>query len=111
MLVQTCHWAWMIQSKDAWIKSLSPEKKTELRKAVRSAARSVLPNATETKIFVTANARALRHIIEMRGNKAAELEIRRFAEKLVVLLKQVSPNLFGDYTFGEQGVETPYRKV
>jgi thymidylate synthase (FAD) len=100
-----------VQSKDAWIKSLSPEKKTELRKAVRSAARSVLPTATETKIFVTANARALRHIIEMRGNKAAELEIRRFAEKLVVLLKQVSPNLFGDYTFGEQGVETPYRKV
>ena len=34
---------------------------------VRQAARAVLPNATETKIFVTANVRAWRHFIEMRG--------------------------------------------
>ncbi len=32
---------------------------TQRRKLARQAARSVLPNATETKIFVTANARAL----------------------------------------------------
>ena len=42
--------------------------KTQRRKLARQAARSVLPNATETKIFVTANARALRHFIEMRGS-------------------------------------------
>ena len=32
--------------------------RTTRRKSARQAARSVLPNATETKIFVTANARA-----------------------------------------------------
>src|SRR5262249_36540115 len=41
--------------------------RTQRRKLARQAARSVLPNATETKIFVSANARALRHFIEMRG--------------------------------------------
>ena len=43
------------------------EKKTDRRKAIRQAARSVLPNATETKLFVTANVRAWRHFIEMRS--------------------------------------------
>ena len=53
--------------------------RTLRRKKAREAARSVLPNATETKIFVTANARALRHFIEMRGDAAADVEIRRLA--------------------------------
>src|SRR5262245_3871206 len=51
--------------------------RTLRRKLARQAARSVLPNATETKIFVTANARALRHFIEMRGSRHAEVEIRK----------------------------------
>src|SRR4051794_4112542 len=55
----------------------SPElSKTDRRKIARQAARSVLPNATETKIFVTANARALRHFFFLRGNLHAEDEIR-----------------------------------
>ena len=47
--------------------------RTARRKKAREAARSVLPNATETKIFVTANGRALRHFIEMRGDAAADV--------------------------------------
>lgn len=47
---------------------------TARRKAAREAARSVLPNATETKIVVTGNARALRHFIEMRGDVAADAD-------------------------------------
>lgn len=94
-----------------WLDALGQDKKTEIRKSVRSTARSVLPNATETKIFFTANARALRHILEMRGNKAAEIEIRRFAHELAVILKALSPNIFGDYTLGDNGLETPHRKV
>ena len=44
------------------------EDRTLRRKKAREAARSVLPNATETRIFVTANGRALRHFIEMRAD-------------------------------------------
>jgi thymidylate synthase (FAD) len=94
----------------------SIDDRTLRRKKAREAARSVLPNATETKIFVTANARALRHIIEMRGDAAAEAEIRKVALAMLRILQAESPNLFGDYTLidlpeGGQAVSTPHRKV
>jgi thymidylate synthase (FAD) len=71
--------------------------RTTRRKAARQAARSVLPNATETKIFVTANARALRHFFEQRGSSQAEPEIRKLATAMLDVLQKDSPNLFGDY--------------
>lgn len=89
---------------------------TDHRKAARQAARSVLPNATETKIFVTANARALRHFLEQRGSRHAEPEIRKLAGKVLELLRGDSPNLFGDYYLvpmsdGTSEIRTPYPKV
>ncbi len=90
--------------------------RTLRRKKAREAARSVLPNATETKIFVTANARSLRHFIEMRGDVAADVEIRRLAVAVCKLMQKEAPNLFGDYTLidvpdGGQAVTTEHRKV
>lgn len=92
------------------------EDKTLRRKMARQAARSVLPNATETKIFVTANARALRHFIELRASEHAETEIRKVAGRVLRLLQADAPNLFGDYTLedlpdGSQAARTPHRKV
>src|SRR5437870_12551554 len=89
--------------------------KTLRRKLARQAARSVLPNATETKIFVTANARALRHFIELRGSRHAETEIRKLAIAVLKVLQQESPNLFGDYELvplpdGTFEPTTPHRK-
>lgn len=86
------------------------------RKMARQAARSVLPNATETKIFVTANARALRHFIELRCNEHAETEIRVVAGMILELLQKESPNLFGDYAWvnlpdGTRAAHTEHRKV
>jgi thymidylate synthase (FAD) len=89
---------------------------TDRRKAARSAARSVLPNATETKVFVTANARALRHFVELRGSRHAEAEIRRLALAVLAVMRAEAPHLFGDYVLetlpdGSQEVTTPWRKV
>ena len=67
------------------------------RKLARQAARSVLPNATETKIFVTGNARALRHFIELRGSEHADVEIRKVAIEMLKILQVQAPNLFADY--------------
>lgn len=75
------------------------ESRTDHRKAIRQAARSVLPNATETKIFVTANVRAWRHFIEMRSASFADLEIRNLAITVLEILQKESPLLFGDFTF------------
>ena len=90
--------------------------RTTRRKAARQAARSVLPNATETKVFVTANARALRHFLESRGSAFAEPEIRKLANAMLDVLQAESPNLFGDYQKvplpdGTFDLQTPFKKV
>jgi len=66
------------------------------RKWARQAARSVLPNATETKIFVTGNARSWRHFLELRGSPHADTEIRMLAVEVCQVLKKESPNIFQD---------------
>ena len=90
--------------------------KTLQRKLARQAARSVLPNATETKIFVTGNGRAWRHFIEMRANEHAEVEIRKVAVQILRLLMKEAPGVFGDYEIayladGSEVASTPHRKV
>ena len=90
--------------------------KTLRRKLARQAARSVLPNATETKIFVSANARALRHFIEMRASQYAEIEIRKLAIQVLKIMQTEAPNVFNDYQLvplpdGTYEATTPHRKV
>lgn len=91
-------------------------KGTDGRKAVRQAARSVLPNATETKMFVTANVRAWRHFIEMRASKYADAEIRRLALIVLAILEKEAPLLFGDFALdklpdGSMAATPAYSKV
>ncbi len=90
--------------------------KTEARKFARQAARSVLPNATESKIVFTANARTIRHFLEQRGSKFAEPEIRILANSLLDVVQKEAPSLFGDYERvplpdGTFEVKTNNRKV
>ena len=89
---------------------------TMRKKRARQAARAVLPNCAETKIVVTGNARAWRHFIEMRGSPSADVEIRRLAVRVLRLLQQEAPALFGDLQIapqpdGTEVVATPYSKV
>jgi thymidylate synthase (FAD) len=81
------------------------------RKAVQQASRSLLPNETEAPMVFSANVRALRHIIEMRGSKHAEPEIRLLAHRLLMLMKNVEPLLFADYSIDNGDVLTNWRKV
>jgi thymidylate synthase (FAD) len=86
------------------------------RKRARQTARSLLPNATETKIVVTGNARAWRHFIELRASEGADTEIRALAIKCFELFKEEAPNLFGDYRIrelpdGGKVVDTDFRSV
>lgn len=95
---------------------LSAEEKTDLRKKVQQAARSALPNETEAPIVATGNVRAWRHVINMRANEHAEIEIRRVAFEVFRCLNTVSPVLFSDFEAvhlpdGTHAVKTPYPKV
>ncbi|TAN43761.1 MAG: FAD-dependent thymidylate synthase [Nitrospirae bacterium] len=57
-------------------------------------ARFVLPNAAETKIIVTMNARELLHFFKQRCCNRAQWEIRRMAEEMLGLARKTSPVIF-----------------
>ncbi|MCM2359575.1 MAG: FAD-dependent thymidylate synthase [Geobacteraceae bacterium] len=59
-------------------------------------ARYILPNATETKIVVTMNARTLLHFFELRCCERAQWEIRAMAVEMLKLVKGVAPIVFRD---------------
>jgi thymidylate synthase (FAD) len=67
------------------------------RKQARQAARSVLPNATETRIVVTGNYRAWRHFVAMRASEHADIEIRALAIACLRELQRLAPNAFADF--------------
>ncbi len=67
------------------------------RKQARQAARSVLPNATETRIVVTGNYRAWRHFVAMRASEHADVEIRALAVACLRELQRIAPNAFADF--------------
>ena len=71
---------------------------TSRRKQARQAARAVLPNATETRIVVTGNYRAMRHFVAMRASEHADVEIRELAIAMLRELQRVAPNAFADFT-------------
>ncbi|PWB63548.1 MAG: thymidylate synthase (FAD) [Deltaproteobacteria bacterium] len=57
-------------------------------------ARFVLPNATETKILVTMNARELHHFFALRTCRRAQWEIREMARRMLALAAGKAPLLF-----------------
>lgn len=86
------------------------------RKLAREAARSVLPNATEVKIVVSANTRAWRTMLELRTGEGAEVEIRRLAVTVLHVLRGEAPAFFADFeTYraedGYDAARVTYHKV
>lgn len=75
------------------------------RKQAREAARSVLPNAMETKIVVTGNMRAWRDVLRKRWHIAADAEIRELAGELLRQLRGIAPNSFSDIPSNSYGSE------
>ena len=69
----------------------------ESRRAHRSAARSLLPAAIETKIAVTANARAIRHFLSLRGGIEGDEEMRVVSARLLQNIHDDAPALFADF--------------
>lgn len=108
--------AYSLVSGIAWAKleRSGIDRKSARKKAFESA-REVLPGAAETKIVVTANIRAWRHFIELRGGSGASEEIRRLALMLGVYLKGEAPASFQGYSVEQKGSSTTlkseYRKV
>ncbi len=57
-------------------------------------ARYLLPNAAETQLVFTMNARELLHFFKLRGCERAQWEIRRVAHKMFGLVYPLAPSVF-----------------
>jgi thymidylate synthase (FAD) len=83
-----------------------------VKKEVTSALRRLAPIGLSTDIIWTANARTLRHVIEMRTAPGAEEELRLVFDRIARMMKDEAPNLFQDFTCQDDGSWVPEnRKV
>jgi thymidylate synthase (FAD) len=75
------------------------ESKGMKRKQARERARLVLPGGWSTEFMVTANLRAWRYVINLRGSEHADAQIREFAVAVAALLNEYAPNVMQDLEF------------
>lgn len=76
--------------------ALGEKPSRERLRAARSIARSVLPNATATVLVATANARAWRTFLRLRGPVEGDLEMRLLSCRLLEVLEPEAPAVFAD---------------
>jgi thymidylate synthase (FAD) len=83
-----------------------------VKKEVTSALRRLAPIGLSTDILWTANARTLRHVIEMRTSDGAEEELRLVFDTIARIMLAEAPGLFQDFTRQDDGSWVPeHRKV
>ena len=70
------------------------EARRKAEKLANEDARFALPNACETKMVVTMNARSLRNFFRLRCCERAQWEIRALADEMLRLVLPVAPHLF-----------------
>jgi len=87
----------MLESIAAYNDNSAISSNKERTRALRSVARSVLPNATATVIVVSANARSLRHFFKIRGGIIGDVETRLVAAALFKAVQPEGPSLFSDF--------------
>lgn len=74
---------------DFWLARLE-----EAGEAAPEDARFVLPNAAETKMILTMNARELLHFFSLRCCNRAQWEIRALATRMLAQVKEAAPSIF-----------------
>lgn len=89
------------------VDSLSGPGAFERKKKITSFMRRHAPDGVATAILWTANARALRHVIELRTDPSAEEEIRGVFGRVAEIAAERWPGLFGDFERRESGAWVP----
>jgi thymidylate synthase (FAD) len=83
-----------------------------IKKEITSALRRLAPIGLSTDIIWTANARTLRHVIEMRTAEGAEEELRLVFDRIAKIMQAEAPGLFQDFVRQDDGSWVPeHRKV
>lgn len=78
-----------------------------VKKEVTSALRRLAPIGLSTDIIWTANARTLRHVIEMRTAAGAEEELRLVFDTIARIMQAEAPGIFQDFVREEDGAWVP----
>lgn len=93
---------------------------TAAEKKANEDARFVLPNACDTKMMVTMNARELLNFFSLRCCNRAQWEIRELADEMLRQVRMICPNLFclagpacvrGKCSEGAMGCGHPRKKI
>lgn len=93
-----------------WRKKLiNSESKMSHKKKVTSLLRRAAPIGLATSIMWTANLRTIRHVLELRTHKAAEVEIRHVFNLVGELMKKLYPAVFDDFEVSPNKEWTPSR--
>lgn len=85
------HAAWTYQQ---LLKTEKPEMTFPEKKAIREAARAVLPNAIETRMVWSGNLTSWYQLLVKRRSPGAEAEFQEVANKLWELMRGYAPNIF-----------------
>jgi thymidylate synthase (FAD) len=78
-----------------------------VKKEATSALRRLAPIGLSTDIIWSANARTLRHVIEMRTAEGAEEELRSVFDTIAQLMSTEAPGLFQDFERDDGGSWVP----
>lgn len=81
------------------------------KKVLTSMFRRIAPEGLATGMVATFNARACRHIMELRSTQHAEEEMQLVIRQFGTILTSMFPLIFGDYELTANGFETKNRKV
>ncbi len=96
------------EAREVFLNFIEEAKRTYSRlrelKIRKEDARFVLPNAVVSEIVISANMREWRHIIELRGDKKAQWEIRKMAVEILKILKEKTPSIFYDFRIEEDHI-------
>lgn len=103
---------WYAVLEEIWKDELAPESKFAQKKELTSLFRRGIGMGCATGGVWSGNVRALRHVITMRCEPAAEEEILHVFSRVAKMMAEKEPLLFGDFTQDEKGFWRPkYRKV
>ncbi len=97
IMVKTVEQLEKLQRQLAEITNIDNAETFHKKKVLTSAFRRIAPDGLATTIGWSANARAVRHVIEMRTDPGAEEEIRLVFGAVAKIMIERYPNLFGDY--------------
>lgn len=100
------------EMQEDWSAFLAPDAAFAGKKAVTSMMRRIIPIGVSTGGVWTFNGRALRHVLTMRCDSAAEEEICAVFSKVAAMMLGDEPNIFGDFARDENGFWRPqWKKV